>query len=93
MRTLAIENRNRDFQSRLFSFAASAALAIVATLSLPATSHADEDGISFWLPGIYGSLAAVPQQPGFTFTAINYFGLSQSKRPVCRGAPNYYWKA
>jgi len=73
MRTLAIENRNRDFQSRLFSFAASAALAIGATLSLPATSHADEDGISFWLPGIYGSLAAVPQQPGFTFTAINYF--------------------
>lgn len=34
---------------------------------------ADENGISFWLPGIYGSLAAVPAQPGFTFTVINYY--------------------
>ena len=42
-------------------------------LSLPSTAFADENGISFWLPGIYGSLAAAPQQPGFTFTAINYF--------------------
>ena len=92
MRTLAIENRNRDFQSRLFSFAASAALAIGATLSLPATSHADEDGISFWLPGIYGSLAAVPQQPGFTFTAINYYELGECKRFRRRRAPNYHWE-
>ena len=42
-------------------------------LSLPSTAFADGNGISFWLPGIYGSLAAAPQQPGFTFTAINYF--------------------
>ena len=42
-------------------------------LSLPSTAFADENGISVWLPGIYGSLAAAPQQPGFTFTAINYF--------------------
>jgi hypothetical protein len=52
---------------------ASAALALSAAIVLPAVSFADEDGVSFWLPGIYGSLAAVPQQPGFTFTAINYF--------------------
>jgi hypothetical protein len=50
-----------------------AAVASVAIISLPATSFADENGISFWLPGIYGSLAAVPQQPGWSFAAINYY--------------------
>ena len=55
------------------SLAASTALALSAAIVFPAVSFADEDGVSFWLPGIYGSLAAVPQQPGFTFTAVNYF--------------------
>jgi hypothetical protein len=34
---------------------------------------ADEGGVSFWVPGFYGSLAAVPQQPGWQFAAINYY--------------------
>jgi hypothetical protein len=33
---------------------------------------ADEGGISFWLPGQFGSLAAVPQQPGWSFAEISY---------------------
>jgi hypothetical protein len=33
---------------------------------------ADENGISFWLPGIYGSLAATPQTPGWSLAAVNY---------------------
>jgi hypothetical protein len=48
-------------------------LALGVTLALPATSFADEDGVSFWIPGLFGSLAAVPQHPGWQFTAINYF--------------------
>jgi hypothetical protein len=28
---------------------------------------------SFWLPGSFGSLAATPQQPGFSLATINYF--------------------
>ena len=37
-------------------------------------ARADEGGVSFWLPGIFGSLAAVPsQQPGWTLTAISYY--------------------
>ena len=36
-------------------------------------SWADEGGTSFWLPGIFGSLAAVPSQPGWSLTAINYY--------------------
>ena len=34
---------------------------------------ADETGVSFWLPGIFGSLAAVPIQPGWSFSTTNYF--------------------
>jgi len=35
-------------------------------------SFADEDGVSFWVPGFFGSLAAVPQQPGWSLTSIYY---------------------
>src|SRR5277367_2299043 len=40
---------------------------------LPATSFADEDGVSFWIPGFFGSLAATPQQPGWSLAMINYY--------------------
>jgi len=33
---------------------------------------ADEGGVSFWLPGQFGSLAAVPQQPGWSLAMIYY---------------------
>ena len=33
---------------------------------------ADEGGVSFWIPGFFGSLAAVPQQPGWSLTDIFY---------------------
>jgi hypothetical protein len=33
---------------------------------------ADEDGTSFWIPGFFGSLAAAPQQPGWSLTSILY---------------------
>jgi len=43
-----------------------AAAAIFATAGLtPGASLADEGGVSFWLPGLFGSLAAVPAQPGW----------------------------
>ncbi len=35
-------------------------------------SLADEGGVSFWLPGLFGSLAAVPQQPGWSLTTTYY---------------------
>jgi hypothetical protein len=48
--------------------------AVAALLALPAqTARADEGGVSFWLPGFFGSLAAVPAQtPGWSITTI-YF--------------------
>ena len=33
---------------------------------------ADEGGVSFWVPGFFGSLAATPQQPGFSIATIYY---------------------
>ena len=41
---------------------------------------ADEGGVSIWLPGIYGSLAAVPGQPGWSFSTFNdYVSVSAGK--------------
>ncbi|MDB5626503.1 MAG: hypothetical protein JWR73_2305 [Tardiphaga sp.] len=43
-------------------------------LSSLATSgaRADESATSFWLPGTFGSLAAAPAQPGFSFASVYY---------------------
>jgi hypothetical protein len=42
-------------------------------LTAPTGAVADEGGVSFWLPGLFGSLAAVPQQPGWQVTAMEYY--------------------
>ncbi len=47
-------------------------LAIAAVTSASTNSRADEGGVSFWIPGFFGSLAATPQQPGFSFATIYY---------------------
>ena len=54
---------------------ASAATALLCAGFLSATTSvalADESGTSFWLPGIFGSLAATPGQPGWAFAAVYY---------------------
>jgi hypothetical protein len=38
----------------------------------PSPAVADEGGVSFWIPGLFGSLAATPQQPGWSFTTFFY---------------------
>ncbi len=48
------------------------AVAIAALASVPSLALADEGGVSFWLPGMFGSLAAVPQQPGWSAASIYY---------------------
>ena len=49
--------------------AVSSALALAC---LPRIVVADEGGVSFWTPGLYGSLSAVPQQAGWSFTGMYY---------------------
>ena len=56
-----------------FLLLAAALLALAALIATTKISRADEDGVSFWIPGFFGSLAATPQQPGWSVTAINYY--------------------
>src|SRR5262245_13698491 len=49
---------------------ASTFLSIV--IGLPTIATADEGGVSFWLPGFFGSLAATPLQAGWSVTSIYY---------------------
>jgi hypothetical protein len=48
------------------------ALLFLLSIFEPSIVKADENGVSFWLPGLYGSLAATPQQPGWSFAATYY---------------------
>jgi hypothetical protein len=48
-------------------------IALGVVVASPTVSLADENGVSFWVPGLFGSLAAVPQQPGVSMTIINYY--------------------
>jgi len=38
----------------------------------PQRAAADEGGVSFWLPGNFGSLAAVPGTPGWSWATVYY---------------------
>jgi len=49
------------------------ALAIGTAASLiPGAALADEGGVSFWLPGLYGTLSAVPTGPGWSYFSFLY---------------------
>src|SRR5215469_12756836 len=37
------------------------------------SSHADEGGVGFWFPGLFGSLAAVPQVPGWALGIVDLY--------------------
>jgi hypothetical protein len=37
---------------------------------VPEAAYADEGGVSYWLPGRFGSLAAVPGVPGWSMAAV-----------------------
>jgi hypothetical protein len=60
----------KHIPSKLCRMSGAATAAVL--LLCPEISRADEGGISFWLPGQYGSLAAVPQTPGWSLGAIYY---------------------
>jgi hypothetical protein len=52
---------------------AATALTCIGLLSMTASiSLADESGTSFWLPGQFGSLAAVPETPGWAVASVYY---------------------
>jgi hypothetical protein len=48
--------------------------ALVGSLPVGQQALADEGGVSFWLPGNFGSLAAAPGVPGWAFATVYYHG-------------------
>ena len=58
---------NYSLARLLAAFCAGAAIAVVSL-----ASRADEGGVSFWLPGNFGSFAALPTEPGWTLPLIYY---------------------
>jgi hypothetical protein len=60
-------------------------LALIAGALAARPAEADENGVSFWLPGIYGTLAAVPTPPGFSFTTFNYYDSVSSVSNISLG--------
>ena len=49
-----------------------AGLGAAALALSPQAATADQGGVSFWVPGFFGSLAATPLQPGWALTTIYY---------------------
>src|SRR4029077_13634748 len=47
-------------------------------------ASADEGGGSFWVPGFFGSLAATPQQPGWSLATIYYHTTISAGADVAR---------
>jgi hypothetical protein len=62
--------RNRHVRG---AYAIGCALFLGALIDAPTVARADEGGVSFWIPGFYGSLAAAPLESGWAITSINYF--------------------
>ncbi|GAA0007642.1 hypothetical protein BRDID11002_76480 [Bradyrhizobium diazoefficiens] len=62
------------------------AVALAGVSSDPA--YADEDGVSYWLPGRFSSLAAVPAVPGWSMaevyyhTSVSAFGNAAAAREI-----------
>jgi hypothetical protein len=47
-------------------------LALATVMAAPNTAKA-EGVVTFWLPGLFGSLAAAPVQPGWSLAAFEYY--------------------
>lgn len=64
------------------------AIAMAMTSISSATVYADEGGVSYWLPGRFGSLAATPQVPGWSMaevyyhTSVSAFGNAAAAREI-----------
>jgi hypothetical protein len=59
-------------EKRAFRASATALICIGLLSATSSVSLADESGTSFWLPGSFGSLAAVPGTPGWAVASVYY---------------------
>jgi hypothetical protein len=59
-------------------------LGLLASIGTPNKANADEGGVSFWIPGFFGSLAAAPLEPGMALTVTNYYDSVHAGDDVAR---------
>jgi hypothetical protein len=71
-------HKTSGFRHSLFATVAAAAIAA------PNAAGADEGGVSMWVPGFFGSLAATPLQPGWSFASIGYHSTVDASGAVAR---------
>jgi hypothetical protein len=64
------------------SIACLAACLLAALSCFPRIAAADEAGVSFWLPGQYGSFSAVPSDPGWSFESSYYHASAEASRGI-----------
>jgi hypothetical protein len=67
-----VQHDRSDLKHNLRFLKVSACALSALLLLSPEISRADESGVSFWIPGLFGSLAATPQQPGWSLANIYY---------------------
>jgi hypothetical protein len=65
-----MHRQNKSLSRR--KFGAIAGLNMLAALLSPEVARADQGGLSFWLPGLFGSMAATPAVPGWAWTQLYY---------------------
>jgi hypothetical protein len=56
----------------------------IALVCFASSAKSDEGGVSFWLPGLFGSLAAAPQQPGWSLSTVYYHTTVSAGADVAR---------
>jgi len=81
MRILSRRNPSA-FRKQGALFGAAVLLAVGLNAFAPKCAYADEGGVSFWLPGEFGSLAATPQVPGWAVGIINVYESEQASGAV-----------
>jgi hypothetical protein len=69
---------------RLRSGVVITSIALGSVAAVPDIARADEGGVSFWIPGLFGSLAAVPGTPGWSTTEIYYHDSVSAGADVAR---------
>jgi hypothetical protein len=80
---LGADMKQRTNPRRVLMGAFASAL-LGAAIAVPTIALADEGGVSFWIPGFFGSLAATPQQPGFSLASIYYHTTVSAGADVAR---------
>jgi hypothetical protein len=72
------------FAEHVRPIASTAMLTLAIVACPPNFAKADEGGVSMWVPGFFGSLAATPLQPGWALATIYYHSSVDASGAVAR---------